>query len=138
MDEIQAAILNVKLKYLQGWIIDRQKVASKYREFMQNPNIKHPHQPDNAQHAYHLYVIRTKERDRLREYLKSRGIHTGVHYPIPLHLQPALKFLGHKKGDFKISEECANTILSLPMYPELREDEIEYVSTEINNFFDKK
>ncbi len=138
MDELQAAILNVKLKHLKDWVNARRAIASKYREFIKTPNIEHPHEADYAQHAYHLYVIRTKRRDQLRKFLKSRGISTGIHYPLPLHLQPALKFLGYKKGDFKVSEECSNTILSLPIYPELKEDEIRFVSNEINNFFHRK
>ena len=138
MDEMQAAILNVKLKHMESWINARRKVASKYRKLINAPDVKHPDEAGYARHVYHLYVIRAKKREQLREFLKSKGISTGVHYPIPLHLQPALKFLGHKKGDFKVSEECANTVLSLPMYPELREDEIRFVSNAINKFFDKK
>jgi len=138
MDELQAAVLNVKLKHLNDWVNARRTIASKYRKLITTPDVKHPYETGYARHAYHLYVIRTKRRNQLREFLKSRGISTGIHYPLPLHLQPALKFLGHKNGDFKISEECANTILSLPIYPELRDDEIRFVSNEINKFFDKK
>ena len=138
MDELQAAILNVKLKYLEDWIRARRKVASMYRELINIKNVEHPEEAVYARHAYHLYVIRTKKREQLSKFLKSKNIYTGVHYPIPLHLQPALKFLGHKRGDFKITEECANTVLSLPSYPELRKDEIEFVSTTINKFFGRK
>ena len=138
MDELQAAVLNVKLKYLEDWVAARRAVASKYRKFIKAAGVEHPHEAGYAKHAYHLYVIRTKRRNQLRDFLKSRGISTGIHYPLPLHLQPALKFLGYKKGDFKVSEECANTVLSLPTYPELKEDEIKFISNEINNFFHTK
>lgn len=137
MDEIQAAVLNVKLKHLEKWVNARRRVASKYREYIHTKEIKHPIEAGYAKHAYHLYVIRTSKREQLRRYLKSQGIFTGVHYPIPLHLQPALKFLGYKKGDFKITEECANTVLSLPIYPELKEEEIKYASDAINKFLTK-
>lgn len=135
MDELQAAILNVKLKHLEDWVDRRRDVASKYNKYINANEVIHPEQASYAQHAYHLYVIRTKKRNQLKEFLKSKGISTGVHYPLPLHLQPALRFLGYKKGYFKVSEECANTVLSLPMHPDLKEDEIEFVSTAINKFF---
>ena len=137
MDELQAAILNVKLKYLKEWTNARRRVASRYRESINAKYMEHPLEASYARHAYHLYVIKTKKRDKLGEYLKSKGISTSIHYPLPLHLQPALKFLGYKKGDFKVTEECANTVLSLPIYPELRNDEVEYVSRQINIFFGK-
>lgn len=138
MDEIQAAILNVKLKYLKEGINSRRRVALKYRESVHVENVKHPEEATYARHAYHLYVIKTNGRELLRKYLKSKGVSTGVQYPIPLHLQPALKFLGYKKGSFKVTEKCANTVLSLPIYPELRKEEIEFISTTINKFFGNK
>ena len=138
MDELQAAILNVKLKYLETWIHAKREVASKYRKSIYIDHIEHPAEANYARHVYHLYVIRTNRREQLREFLKSKNICVGIHYPLPLHLQPALKFLGYKRGDFKITEKCANTVLSLPMFPELRKDEIEFVSTTINKFFGKK
>ncbi|MEK6983794.1 MAG: DegT/DnrJ/EryC1/StrS family aminotransferase [Nanoarchaeota archaeon] len=138
MDELQAAILNVKLKYLEGWVNARRKVASKYREYISAKDVKHPTEAIYAKHAYHLYVIRIKKRDELRKFLNSNGISTGIHYPLPLHLQPSLEFLGYKKNNFKITEEYANTILSLPIYPELTDDDISYVSNKINDFFNDK
>ncbi len=136
MDELQAAILNVKLKHLKDWVNSRRKVASKYNELIK-PNVKIPKEADFAKHAYHLYVIRANKRERLKEFLNSKNISTGVHYPIPLHLQPSLKFLGYKKQNFKITEDCADTILSLPTYPELEDAEIEFISDNINKFFEK-
>jgi len=138
MDELQAAILNVKLKYLEGWVNARRKIASKYRKSIYSENVEHPEEADYSRHAYHLYVIRTNSRDKLMEHLKSKNIYAGIHYPLPLHLQPALKFLGYKKGDFKITEKCADTVLSLPIFPELRTEEIDFILTTINNFFGKK
>tara|TARA_Y100000310_G_C20702405_1_gene831072 strand:+ start:8701 stop:9810 length:1110 start_codon:yes stop_codon:yes gene_type:complete len=135
MDELQAAILNVKLKHLENWVGRRRKVASKYNGLIISHNVKLPEEADYAKHAYHLYVIRTDKRNQLKKFLKSKDISTSIHYPLPLHLQPALKFLGYKKGDFKVSETSADSILSLPIYPELEEEEIEFISENINRFF---
>jgi len=126
LDNLQAAILRVKLKYLNQWNSMRRKNARKYNELLNNINgIITPYEADYAKHVYHLYVIRTeKGRDKLREELKSKGIAAGIHYPIPLHLQPAYNYLGYKRGDFPITEKASQEILSLPIFAELTGEQI--------------
>lgn len=136
LDEIQAAILGVKLKKLDGWNSLRRRNASIYDELLKDVDeIITPFKAEYAKHAYHLYVIRTNKRDKLREHLKSKGVGTGLHYPIPLHLQKAYGYLGYKEGDFLVAEECAKQILSLPIFPELTREEIEKVVSAIRTFF---
>lgn len=130
LDTLQAAVLLVKLKYLDAWNRKRQQNAQLYDELLsQIPGIVTPKVLERATHVYHLYVIRVEQgnRDELQLYLKERGVHTGIHYPKPLHLTPALKYLGYKAGDFPVAERYAQQILSLPMYPELTRAQIEYV-----------
>lgn len=119
LDALQAAILRVKLKYLPTWIETRRKLALSYRELLSKLPITIPFESPGYYHAYHLYVIQSKIRDLLQSELKKQGIQTGIHYSIPLHLQPAYKDLGYKKGDFPVSESSSETVLSLPLYPEL-------------------
>ena len=136
LDNLQAAILRVKLKYLNQWNGMRRKNARKYNELLNNiDGIITPYEADYAKHVYHLYVIRTEERDKLREELKSKGIATGIHYPIPLHLQPAYNYLGHKKGDFPITEKASQEIISLPMFAELSDEQIEEIVELIKNYY---
>jgi len=97
-----------------------------------------PKEMEYAKHVYHLYVIRIKRRDVLQAYLKEKGIETGLHYPIPLHLQKAYQYLGHKEGDFPVAEQLAKETLSLPIYPELTESQIEYVAQQIKTFFKRE
>ena len=92
-----------------------------YGKFLNNLPLVIPFEDSDSYHVYHLYVIQTKKRDELRSTLKAQGIETGIHYPIPLHLQKAYKYLSYSKGDFPVTERCADSILSLPMYPELSE-----------------
>ena len=134
IDALQAAILNVKLKYLNGWTDARRKNAKLYNELLSNVDVVTPVEKEYSKHVYHLYVIRTKKRDELQKYLKTHGIATGVHYPIPLHLQPAYSHLDYKEGDFTVTEEYSGEILSLPMFGELTEEEIEYVVEKIKEF----
>jgi dTDP-4-amino-4,6-dideoxygalactose transaminase len=126
LDNLQAAILRVKLKYLNEWNDKRRNNAKRYNELLSNINgIITPYEAEYAKHVYHLYVIRTdKERDKLREELKSKGIATGIHYPVPLHLQPAYSYLGYKEGDFPVTEKVSQEILSLPMFAELNDEQI--------------
>lgn len=132
LDELQAAILRVKLKYLDEWNDLRRKHAKHYNELLDGVSkIIVPVEKEFAKHIYHLYVIRYRDRDKLQDYLHSRGIHTGIHYPVPVHLQKAYSHLGYKKGDFAAAEVCADSILSLPMFPELTEAEIEFVSNSV-------
>jgi dTDP-4-amino-4,6-dideoxygalactose transaminase len=130
LDSIQAAILNVKLKYLDQWNKQRREKAQLYNKLLNKVEI--PKTNDNLNHVYHLYVIKTKLRDQLVKALESKGITTGIHYPIPLHLQEAYKDLGYRKGDFPVSEKLSQEVLALPIYPELKEEEIEYISNIIN------
>jgi len=135
LDEIQAAVLRVKLKYLNEWNNKRREKAKLYNELLENVSgIETPIEKDYAKHAYHLYVIRCRDRNELQHYLSSKDVSTGIHYPIPVHLQRAYKHLGYKKGDFLITEKYVNEILSLPMFPELSEKEIKYIYMNIKIF----
>jgi len=134
LDELQAAILRTKLRYLNGWNEKRRKYASLYSSLLKDTKIDTPIENKGKNHIYHLYVIRSKERDKLQEYLKSKGIGTAIHYPIPLHLQKAYKYLGYKEGDFPLSEKYQKEILSLPIYPELTEEEIKEVIKTVKDF----
>jgi len=135
LDNLQAAILRVKLRHLTKWNESRRRNAKKYNELLNNiDGIVTPYEADYAKHVYHLYVIRTENRDRLREELKSEGVATGIHYPIPLHLQPAYKYLGHKRGDFPITEKASQEILSLPMFAELSGNQIGEIVQLIRNY----
>jgi dTDP-4-amino-4,6-dideoxygalactose transaminase len=134
LDNLQAAILRVKLRHLNKWNDSRRNNANRYNELLSNiGGTITPYEADYAKHVYHLYVIRTEERDKLREELKSKGIATGIHYPIPLHLQPAYNYLGYREGDFPVTEECSQKILSLPMFAELTDEQIEEIVKIIKN-----
>ncbi|MAG08662.1 erythromycin biosynthesis sensory transduction protein eryC1 [Candidatus Woesearchaeota archaeon] len=134
MDGIQAAVLNVKLRHLEEWTEMRRKNARLYSELLKGTDVVAQVEHSKAKHVYHLYVIRVKERDRLMDFLKSKGISTGIHYPIPLHLQPAYKYMNHKEGDFPVTEEYSKEIVSLPMFPELTEEQIKYTVDSIKEF----
>lgn len=136
LDGLQAAILNVKLKYIQEWTEKRIKNANLYTELLNNiGDIVTPKTRPNSKHVFHLYVIRTKNRDELQKFLKEKGVATGVHYPTPLPLLPAYKYLNHSKKDFPIASKYQHKILSLPMYPELNKKQIEYIAKNIKKFF---
>ena len=136
LDNLQAAILQVKLRHLNKWNESRRKNAKKYNELLNNiGGIITPYEADYAKHVYHLYVIRAEGRDKLREDLKSKGIATGIHYPIPLHLQPAYSYLDYKKGDSPVTEKTSQEILSLPMYAELSENQIMEICYWVKNFY---
>lgn len=137
LDTIQAAILLVKLKHLNNWNKSRLKSARLYNQLLKGLPIITPDIPQNSTHVFHLYVIKTSKRDDLAKYLNSKGISTGLHYPIPIHLQKAYINLGYKKGDFPVAEKLASEILSLPMYPELKESDIEYIAKEVKDYFKK-
>ena len=143
MEGIQGAVLGVKLKYLDRWTDGRRKVAAKYYEILGDlEQIILPKEMPYAKHVYHLFVIQIKnggsdKRDRLASYLNENGISTGLHYPIPLHLQKCFAELGYKKGDFPVSEKLAENGLSLPMYPELSDVQVEYVAEKLRAFFNK-
>lgn len=140
MEGIQGAVLGVKLKHLTKWTDGRRRVAKKYFELLKDfPLIKLPKEMSYAKHVYHLFVIQvteggSKRRDELAKYLNDNGVSTGLHYPIPLHLQPCFKDLGYVKGQFPVTEKLAECGLSLPMYPELSDDQIHYVCEKIIAF----
>jgi dTDP-4-amino-4,6-dideoxygalactose transaminase len=136
MEAIQGAVLGVKLKYLPQWTEQRRAVAAKYRQLLGDlEQVSLPKEMPYAKHVYHLFVIRARRRDDLKAFLEQKGIGTGLHYPIPLHLQKAFQHLGYKKGDFPVAEKAADEILSLPMYPELTDQQIEYVCDSIREFY---
>lgn len=132
LDEMQAAILKVKLKFLDGWNERRRKVAKLYNEFLKDSEIVTPMEKEYAKHVYHLYVVRCKDRNKLQQYLSKKGIQTMVHYPIPVHLQKAYQTLGYKKGELPITEKCAKEIISLPIFPQLKNKEVEYIMKAIS------
>jgi dTDP-4-amino-4,6-dideoxygalactose transaminase len=137
LDELQAAFLSVKLKYLNGWIDERKKIAAAYSQQLAGINgLVLPATALGAAHVYHLYVIRTDKRDALEKHLSNKGIGTGIHYPIPAHLQKAYEHLGYQKGDFPIAEELAETSLSIPLNPGMSDKEIEYVCKIIRRFYE--
>ncbi len=146
MEGIQGAVLNVKLKYLNNWTNGRRRAAAKYNELLSGlDSIILPKEMDYAKHVYHLFVLQingsdsleknTELRDKLKDYLTENKIAVGLHYPIPLHLQKCFNHLGYKQGEFPVTEKLAFTGLSLPMYPELSDEQIGYVSQKIKEFF---
>jgi dTDP-4-amino-4,6-dideoxygalactose transaminase len=126
---LQAAVLAAKLPRLDAWNERRRALAAVYHERLAKVAGVEPIAPpaDPARHVYHLFVVRAAERDRLRAALAARGIETGLHYPVPVHLQPAWRHLGHREGDFPVAETAARSVLSLPMYPHLDEDAVHRV-----------
>lgn len=136
LDSIQAGILSVKLKYLADWNEKRREAAARYRELFEGLNevVGLPHEYSWARSVFHLYVVRVEDRAALQEHLKSKGIGTGIHYPVPLHLQKAYAHLGFKAGDFPVAEAVASEIVSLPMFPQLTCDEQKYVVEEIRQY----
>ena len=138
IDTLQAAVLRIKLKYLKEWNEKRRKNAEIYSYALKDiDGVEVPVKIKDIKSVYHLYVIKAKDRDNLKEYLEKEGIATGIHYPIPLHLQSAYKYLGLKEGNFPVAEDTAKRILSLPMYPELSEEQIYYISEKIKKFYRK-
>ena len=138
MEGIQGAVLGIKLDYLQEWTDLRRQHAAAYNEALAHiPQIITPQTMDGVAHSWHLYVIRTPLRDALSDALRQAGIATGIHYPIPLHLQPAYAGL-HPRGSFPVAEAYADTLLSLPIFPELSVRQIHYIADQISTFFKEK
>lgn len=136
LDTLQAAFLQYKLQHIDAWNTRRQELAARYSHYLQIiPEVKLPKAFSERPSVYHLYVIRTKQRDALQNYLAEKDITTQIHYPYPIHLQKAWSSLGYTKGDFPVAERLANEILSLPMYPELTDEQVRYVCAAIINFF---
>ena len=134
MDGIQAAVLTVKLKYIDAWTKRRQQIASLYKQGINNPSITFQHTPSYCDPVYHLFVITTPNRQEFMDFLKENNIHCGLHYPVPCHLQQAYSYLGYKKGDLPNTEFLSEHCVSLPMYPELTDEEVYRVIDIINNY----
>lgn len=134
LDTIQAAVLRVKLRYLDEWNARRRHWARLYDQLLAGTSIICPKELPSAEHVYHLYVIQVEERDRLQTFLASQGIATGIHYPIPIHLQPAYADLGYRAGDMPVTEHCAARVLSLPLFAELKTEEVEFIADRIRSF----
>jgi dTDP-4-amino-4,6-dideoxygalactose transaminase len=137
LDEMQAAFLSVKLKYIDLWTKERKKIAKKYNSLLSDTSLILPQIAEKADHVYHLYVVRCNKRDALECYLNQNGIGTLIHYPIPPHLQDAYKYLNYKEGDFPIAEELAKTSLSLPLWIGMKEDDIQYIANHIKKFLNE-
>ena len=136
LDAIQAGILRIKLKRLEDWNKKRRQVARWYNDLLSGiPQVKTPYEASFSKSVYHLYVIVAKRRDDLMQFLASKGVDAGLHYPLPLHLQSAYAHLGYKEGDFPISEKVSKKLLSLPIFPEITWDQVNYVSNCIKEFY---
>lgn len=138
LDNLQAAVLRVKLRKLQAWNRRRILNAKLYNNMLSQLPITTPQLSKKNECVFHLYVIRVKKRDALAKYLASQGIKIGIHYPTPIHLQKAYAHLGYKMGNFPVAEKLSKEILSLPMFPELKKSEIEYICNKITNFYSHK
>jgi dTDP-4-amino-4,6-dideoxygalactose transaminase len=124
LDALQAAILRVKLQYLDTWNAQRRRAAAAYRAQLGSSALLLPYEVPGVDHVYHLFVIRVPDRDRILHRLQAAGVRAGVHYPIPLHLQPAYATLGYHMGDFPHAEQASQQVLSLPLYPEISDAQI--------------
>jgi dTDP-4-amino-4,6-dideoxygalactose transaminase len=128
LDNLQAAVLRVKLRYLDGWNAGRRRVASQYSELLTGLSVAPPVPPLDSEPVWHLFVVRSQARDRLQQALRAKGVATGIHYPIPLHLQPAYRGKGLQHGPLPVTETLAAEILSLPMFPEMTPEMVQYVA----------
>jgi dTDP-4-amino-4,6-dideoxygalactose transaminase len=128
MDGLQGAVLSVKLRHLEGWNAARREVATRYRALLSETELVLPDEAAGYRHVWHLYVVRHPERNRLQQALAAARIATGLHYPIPVHLQPAYVSLGYHVGDFPVAERLAQQCLSLPIYAELSEKEQDHIA----------
>lgn len=134
LDEIQAAILRVKLRHLDAWNEARRRKALLYNQLLEGSGVITPLEMDYARHVYHLYVIRSHRRDDLQQFLAKNGVGTVIHYPVPVHLQEAYQELGYKQGEFPVAEAYAKEIVSLPMYPELSDESIRRVAAVVREY----
>jgi dTDP-4-amino-4,6-dideoxygalactose transaminase len=135
LDAIQAAFLRIKLRHLETWNGQRRTAAARYRELLANvPGVVLPAEAENSKGIYHLFVIRTDDREGLGQHLKEQNIHTGLHYPLPVHLQNCYKAWGYQKGSLPVTEKAALEILSLPMFPGLTAEQQDRVAAGIGTF----
>jgi dTDP-4-amino-4,6-dideoxygalactose transaminase len=137
MEGIQGAVLGVKLKHLAKWTSERRRVAHRYHELLADTPLQLPREATYAESAYHLYVVRYPRRDDLKKHLEANGVGCALHYPLPLHLQKCYASLGYKNGDFPVTEKIARECLSLPIYPELTDNQIQRVAEVVKDFFKK-
>lgn len=135
MEGIQGAVLGIKLKHLDQWTRERQRVAKRYAELLKDTPLQLPREADFAESVWHLYVVRHPRRDDLKKHLEANGVGCALHYPVPLHLQKCYASLGHKAGDFPVAEKASNQCLSLPIYPELTDAHIQRVAQVVKEFF---
>jgi len=133
LDALQAAILRVKLTHLDNWNEKRRRIANIYQRALADTGLILPQEAPGCRSVYHLYVVRSQRRDQIVKYLRERGIGAAVHYPIPVHLQPAYAQLGLNEGDFPVAEKCAKEVLSLPIYPELTDAQVEEITGAIKD-----
>ena len=139
MDGFQGAVLSVKLKHLTAWNDARKRIARLYDELLSDTDdVVTPEEVDDVGHVYHIYAIRTKDRDSLISYLAEKNIYCGIHYPVPIHLQNAYRFLNKGKGSFPVAEKCAELLVSMPMFPELSIGQIQYVVHETKHFISQR
>lgn len=137
MEGLQGAVLSLKLKHLSRWTEKRRDVANKYRQLLKDiGDLELPKEMSYAKHVYHLFVVKSSHRDKLQDFLQNNGISTGLHYPVPLHLQKCFSRLGYKKSDFPETEELSDKCLSLPVYPELSDSQQNYICDTIKKFFE--
>jgi dTDP-4-amino-4,6-dideoxygalactose transaminase len=137
MEGIQGAVLGVKLKHLEKWTRERRRVAKRYAELLADTPLQLPPQADFAESVWHLYVVRHPRRDELKKHLDANDVGCALHYPLPLHLQKCYASLGHEPGDFPMAEKAAGECLSLPIYPELTDAQIQRVAMVVKGFFGK-
>ena len=135
MEGIQGAVLGIKLKHLNDWTRERQRVARRYAELLADTPLQMPHQPAFAESVWHLYVVRHPRRDELKKHLEANAVGCALHYPLPLHLQKCYANLGYQNGDFPNAEKAGRECLSLPIFPELTEPQIQRVVAVIKDFF---
>jgi dTDP-4-amino-4,6-dideoxygalactose transaminase len=133
MEGIQGAVLRVKMRHIEAWTEARRAHAVQYDRLLAGSGVPTPQVMTNVRHVYHIYAIRTKQRQKWMDALQAQGIHTGIHYPFPVHLLPAYSDLGYKAGDFPHSEQAANEVLSLPMFPELTSGQCKQVAQALTN-----
>ncbi|NJK78489.1 MAG: DegT/DnrJ/EryC1/StrS family aminotransferase [Chloroflexaceae bacterium] len=138
LDTMQAGILRIKLRNLSAWNEARRRHAQRYNELFANTDVVYPVEMDGVESVWHLYVVRVEEREALQKYLSEQGISTGIHYPVPIHVQEAYKSLGYPEGSFPITEQYAPQIVSLPMFAELTDEAIQYVVEHILAFVEQR
>ena len=130
-------MLRVKRRQLDDWNLRRRELANLYFDLLADTELVLPTLPENSLHVFHQFVVRHPQRDALKEYLKERGIHSLIHYPMPIHLQPAYAELGYSAGSLPNTELASREVLSLPLYPELTEEQIRWVCQNVIDFFDR-